>query len=273
MPIRTILDASLHAICCGTIVYFAFSILESQPIQFDTPLRQDMAQQGLPAVERLQQCAKLRLQQIEKSVIDFPEYKQQFFLERARQIYVHTDSLLKLPMSASTLSDFSNFLKPETSEEQWLFDDVTRIATMDTAGVFFHSQNKKWANQAQILQQQLLYMEFAVLNYYRTRTSNHAGCNFGFFVRPCMSFTDFGVVVNDPVRADVILESVVPEGFAEMNFSIDGKPMASPKGIAHFERTFPKPGIYPLKASISARKMHSDSLCTWEKTFYLKVQE
>jgi hypothetical protein len=82
-----------------------------------------------------------------------------------------------------------------------------------------------------------------------------------------------GRASDEKIQADLVFEEIDRRRFAEMTFFIDGKQMKSTNDIVHFERRYPKPGIYPLKASILARKMRSDSLCTWEKTFYLTVQE
>ncbi|MEI6412139.1 MAG: hypothetical protein WCR52_22295 [Bacteroidota bacterium] len=120
--------------------------------------------------------------------------------------------------------------------------------------------------------QQILLTELDTLNYYESLVTPPIGC-FSIYVQPAISITDFGGGAKDPIRSDVIYESKDAVGFAESQFSLDGKPLETKNGVALFERVFQKPGIYPLKASISARKMHSDSLCTWEKTFYLKVQE
>jgi len=189
------------------------------------------------------------------------------YAQRACRLYNFVHTLMVVPSQSGILTDFEHLFTEVTDS------DIQIINFLKTEIPEMLGKKHTHFSKADLLlmQLQIALMETTAMHYLNSIVASTGG-RFDL-VQPVIRFTDFGQTKGDTVHAEVAAGTYIPEDYAEMHFTLDGRELTFKHRGAHFERTFPKPGIYPLKASISARKMRSDSLCTWEKTFYLKVQE
>lgn len=262
-----------HIAAWSIILLLSYNALRLQKNQVDQIIQDDLDKILPTLLHSSQNYLNIKIKNFRKYIVEAPIALQKDRIKRVTQIIQHTDSLTKTHFYKNILNDFNKFLEKEAAEDKVVAMALSGIASQDSFGLMFKPPFLN-SNIAKLyISQQLRRMEFSVLDYYERRVNpNQPGCFFTEYT-PTLGYTDLGRATDEKIRADFVFEEIDRRGFAEMTFFIDGKQMKRTNDIVHFERRYSKPGVYPLKASILARKMRSDSLCTWEKTFYLKVQE
>ena len=107
---------------------------------------------------------------------------------------------------------------------------------------------------------------------------NHIVQNIGSIDRfetfmPFVSYQPINPMPRDSVTADIFLtEYSEPSGM--LTFSLNGAPLLPGDGkTAIFEVRYDKPGLYPLRFSVSQRNWLTNSTEHFEKTYLLRVRE
>jgi len=262
-----------HTTAWSIILLLSFNALRLQKNQIDQIIQDDLDKILPTLLYSSQNYLNIKIKKFRKYVVEAPIAQQNDRIQRVTQIIQHTDSLLQTHFNKNILNDYNKFLEKEAVEDKVVAMALSGIASQDSFGLMFKPPFLNSSIAKLYISQQLRRMEFSVLDYYEGRVNpNQQGCHFTDYT-PTLGYTDLGRASDEKIQADLVFEEIDRRGFAEMTFFIDGKQIESTNDIVHFERRYSKPGIYSLKTSILARKMRSDSLFTWEKTFYLKVQE
>ena len=95
---------------------------------------------------------------------------------------------------------------------------------------------------------------------------------------PVLSITTICPPTSQAFKMDIFLspnDTYWPEYWENYQINVDGLPVSVTNGIAHLERTFSAPGIYPIKIEgrVSNDDWRRDSSIYAEKTFYLHVTQ
>ncbi len=179
------------------------------------------------------------------------------------------DSLSRIPLSSTfTMEDLANnlslLLHPDTSSAAYLRKYLRhrQISDLPATGQAVLAQNDSLR----------LQLAFAFLTRYFKEKVADTGTPFYYYV-PKVSYTSFCAPAGQPTALDVCMSTYKSLVWRHTTISLNGLPLPVEEGEAHFQSTFAKPGIYPLKveASISGYPLHSDSVLTTEKIFYLHV--
>jgi hypothetical protein len=268
MSVKSLKNILAHIAAWAVIFCLLLLIWRFKSNEFDHVIAQDLDELCPVALERLRSYNMQLKEDIVKNSIDYQNPTNDLYAQRACRLYAHADSLMFIPTQSEILTDFDHLLTEVTDS------NVYTINMLNIEMPEIYGKKHTHFSKADLLltQLQIATMESVAMQYFHDKVVGITIRCFGH-EDPVISFTDFGQTKGDTVHAEVVASTYMLDAYAEMRLKLDSRELTFKEGVAHFERVFPKPGIYPLKASISVRKMRSDSLCTWEKTFYLKVQE
>lgn len=276
---------SLHAICLSIILVLAVFVVREEVGDCDSILQREAQFSFRNARLEIENYNEKIFSAIEIYWKNYPSRVLDQLLNRAKNTAEKTfatqlllDSLLRKPSPelACEVQGKLNVFRSEVFELQD-FDPQfgESIPAFSPADWLFQGFKNLSSSQFLSLVEQtkvnVALIETAAMNDFLSRTS-------GSDIRmdrymPVMSFDQISPKVGEVVAADVFL-SAYPEQVSHFfNFQLNGKQLEERHGSATFKIGFEQAGNYPLHFSIKAMNWETDSVETWEKTYFLRVRE
>lgn len=224
------------------------------------------------------------LAEIEKTTKDYPSQRADEFGRRAQVVATMTDSLLLLLDGLQHGQPKRRLV--EAAQGQWsrhrseLWQLIDSVDSMDILLLDFAATDWLLASFEHDLPEQFL----SVVGLAKVKTVLSAAACFNYFasqVSYCGWIEEFKTVVSpdqlapaagEAVSGDVVLTTYSPV-FLRYKILLDGSELPMQRGVAAVKMRLETAGVVPIRLSVLAENVVSDSVDTWEKTYFLNVRE